>query len=320
MNHLTGRGILTVLVIFGLMLGAAGAGLAIWLGYVPIQGPPLPANFKLAPTPTGGGVYLVGAGDIGECGLNGAGLTANLLAEYPQATLFTAGDNSYDTGTPREFQNCFDPTWGRYKDRLHPAPGNHDWATPGALGYFGYFGAAAGKPGQGWYSFDLNGWHIVVLDSDCNEVEGCFTGSPQETWLKADLAAHPARCSLAIWHHPRFSSGSHGNNPITQDFWNDLFAAGAEIVINGHDHDYERFGPQDPHANPDPAHGIREFVVGTGGALLFDPPGKPAANSQKLIDGVYGVLALTLYPDHYTWQFVTPAGTKQADAGSGDCH
>ena len=317
---------MTAGIVLVICLGLGGAAMAVWLGYIPMPGPP-PANIQPVSTPTDGGVYLVGAGDIGECGLNGAGLTANLLAEFPGATLFTAGDNSYETGTLQQFQNCFDPTWGRFKDRLHPAPGNHDWANPGAQGYFTYFGAAAGQPGQGWYSFDVNGpspnsggWHIVVLDSDCNDIKGCQAGSPEEKWLKADLAAHPTRCSLAIWHHPRFSSGAHGNNPASQTFWNDLYAAGAEIVINGHDHDYERFGPQDPQGNPDAAQGIREFVVGTGGALLYDPPGKLAANSEKLINGVYGVLALTLYPDRYAWEFVPQAGSPQSDAGSGECH
>lgn len=316
----TCRGIAAVGAVMVILLGLGGAALAIWEGYVrmPVQAPP--ANITPANTPSAGGVYLVGAGDIGECGLNGAGLTANLLARFPGATFFTAGDNSYQTGTPQQYLNCFNPTWGRYKERLHPAAGNHDWATPGAQGYFNYFGAAAGNPGEGWYSFDLNGWHIVMLDSQCSQVKGCQAGSPQEKWLKADLAAHPARCSLAIWHHPRFSSGSHGNNPVTQAFWNDLYAAGAEIVINGHDHDYERFGPQDPQGNPDAAQGIREFVVGTGGALLYDPPGKLAANSEKLINGVYGVLALTLYPDRYAWEFVPQAGSPQSDAGSGECH
>jgi len=318
--HLTCRGIVALGIVLVVCLALGGAGLAIWQGYVPLPAPPLPANITPASTPADGGVYLVGAGDIGECGLNGADLTANLLAEFPGATFFTAGDNSYQTGTPRQYQNCFNPTWGRFKDRIHPAPGNHDWVTPGAQGYFGYFGAAAGEPGQSWYSFDLNGWHIVVLDSDCNMVNGCQAGSPQEKWLKADLAAHPALCSLAIWHHPLFSSGYHGNEAMTQDFWKDLYAAGAEMVINGHDHDYERFDLQDPNGSPDPARGIREFVVGTGGALLVDLPGKPAANSQRFITGVYGVLALTLYPDHYAWDFVPQAGYKQSDAGSGECH
>jgi acid phosphatase type 7 len=315
---ITCRTIAAVLAVIVILLGLGGAALAVWQGFVPLPARALPANITLAATPADGGVYLVGAGDIAECGLPGDGLTADLLARYPEATLFTAGDNTYETGTPLQYQNCFNPTWGRYKERIHPAPGNHDWATVGALGYFGYFGAAAGQAGQGWYSFDLNGWHIVVLDSECGRVKGCQAGSPQEIWLKADLAAHPTLCSLAIWHHPRFSTGAHGNNLFTEDFWKDLYAAGAEIVINGHDHDYERFDLQDPNGNPDTEHGIRQFVVGTGGALEVNLPGKPVATSQKFITGEYGVIALTLYSDHYAWEFV-PAGGSQSDSGSGKC-
>jgi hypothetical protein len=318
-RRITCRAIVAVVVVLAILLGVGGTALAVWLGYVPLPAHTPPANITPANTPTDGGVYFVGAGDIAECGLPGDGLTADLLARFPGATFFTAGDNAYQTGAPRQFQNCFNSTWGRYKDRIHPAPGNHDWATTGAQGYFGYFGAAAGQPGQGWYSFDLNGWHIVVLDSECRPVKGCQAGSPQETWLKADLAAHPALCSLAIWHHPLFSSGPHGNNTFTQAFWKDLYAAGAELVITGHDHDYERFDLQDANGNLDTAHGLREFVVGTGGALEVNLPGNPDANSQKFISGVFGVLALTLYPDRYTWEFV-PAGGSQGDAGSGVCH
>jgi acid phosphatase type 7 len=317
--RITCRTIAAVGAVIVILLGLGGVGLAVWEGFVPLPAHDPPANVTPAATPTDGGVYLVGAGDIGECGLPGAGLTADLLAHFPGATFFAAGDNAYQTGTLRQYQNCFNPSWGRYKDRIHPVPGNHDWATPGAQGYFDYFGAAAGEAGQGWYSFDLNGWHIVVLDSECGHVRGCQAGSPQEKWLKADLAAHPALCSLAIWHHPLFSSGLHGNNMFTQPFWNDLYAAGAEIVINGHDHDYERFDLQDPSGNPDAAHGIREFVVGTGGAFEISLPGKPAANSQRFITGEYGVIALTLYPDHYAWEFI-PAGGSQGDNGSGECH
>ena len=310
---------MVVVLVIGLGLGLGVAVLVIWQGFIPLPIHTPPANITPVSTPADHGVYLVGAGDIAECGLPGDGLTADLLARFAGATFFTAGDNAYQSGAPRQFQNCFDPTWGRYKDRIHPAPGNHDWATPSAQGYFGYFGAAAGTPGQGWYSFDLNGWHIVVLDSDCNEIGGCQTGSAEEKWLKADLAAHPVLCSLAIWHHPRFSSGGHGNNLFTQDFWKDLYAAGAEIVINGHDHDYERFDLQDPDGNLDPSHGMREFVAGTGGALELGLIGKPAANSQVFIGNVYGVLALTLYPDRYAWEFVPQAGKTQGDSGSGGC-
>ncbi len=300
---------------FFLGLGAA----AVWLGYIPLPAS-TPANVTPVNTPVDGGVFLVGAGDIAECGLPGAELTANLLARFPGATYFTAGDNTYESGSLLQFMNCFNPTWGRYKQRLHPAIGNHEYVTAHAQGYFDYFGAAAGRPGQGWYGYDLNGWRIIVLNSECNQVGGCRVGSPEEKWLKSNLAAHPARCTLAVWHHPLFSSGTHGNDPISRDFWTDLYAAGAEIVINGHDHDYERFAQQDPQGQLDPAGGIREFVVGTGGALLRELPGAAAANSQKFIGGEYGVLALTLYPDHYDWQFLPVSGGQAQDSGSGECH
>jgi hypothetical protein len=281
------------------------------------------------PTP----VVLVGAGDIANCGSPGAEITARLIEHAllgaPGAAVFTAGDNTNELVTdPAPLKPCFDPTWGRFKERIRPAPGNHDYFFEGASDYFAYFGAAAGEPGQGWYSYDLGGmppnyrgWHVVVLNSECDQVGGCQTGSPQETWLKADLAAHPAVCSLAIWHRPRYSSGYHGSLPATQDLWKDLYAAGAELVISGHDHDYERFAPMDAEGGSDPAHGITQFVVGTGGV---PGPGaiRPthAANSQVIITGVYGVLELSLSPDSYAWKFVAEPGKTEGDEGSGECH
>ena len=276
---------------------------------------PLPTE---APTP----VVLVGAGDIAVCDAAGAEITARLIEQLPGAAVFTAGDNTNElTVDPIPLKKCFDQTWGRFKERIRPAPGNHDYFYQGASDYFAYFGPAAGSPGQGWYSYDLGGWHIVALNSECDQVGGCQAGSPQETWLQADLAAHPARCSLAIWHRPRFSSGYHGSNPVTQDLWKDLYAAGAELVISGHDHDYERFAPMDAEGAQDPAHGITQFVVGTGGV---PGPGaiRPthAANSQVIITGVYGVLELSLRPDGYTWAFVGEPGKTENDSGQGECH
>ena len=319
-SRLTFGGMAALVAVLTICLGLGAAALAVWQGYFTLPTLALSSTISPLSTPQSGGVYLVGAGDIAECGLPGAGLTANLLAQFPGAALFTAGDNSYQSGSLQQFKNCFNPTWGRYKERIHPAIGNHEYVTQAAKGYFDYFDAAAGPPGLGWYSYDLGGWHILVLNSECNQVKGCQAGSPQEKWLKADLAAHPGRCSLAIWHHPRFSSGPHGSSSLTQDFWKDLYAAGVELVINGHDHDYERFAPMDASGVQDPARGIRQFVVGTGGALLYDRPGQPAPNSQKIINGVYGVLALTLYPDHYDWKFIPQAGILPGDSGSGSCH
>jgi hypothetical protein len=263
---------------------------------------------------------LVGAGDIADCkDLEGAKATAALLAAIP-GTIFAAGDTGCPDGSEENFLQCYAPTWGQFKDRTRPAPGNHEYHTKGAAPYFKYFGAAAGEPGKGYYSYELAGWHILSLNSDCSDIGGCGAGSAEEEWLRHDLATHPAKCTLAYWHHPLFSSGAtHGNDPEMKVFWQDLYDAGAEIVISGHDHDYERFAPQDSEAKPDPARGIREFVVGTGGRHRrgFGPP-KP--NSEVRNSDSYGVLKLTLYPDHYAWQFIPAAGATFTDSGTGTCH
>lgn len=263
---------------------------------------------------------LVGAGDIADCNeLAGAEATAALLATIP-GTIFAAGDTGCPDGTEENFLQCYAPTWGRFKDRTRPAPGNHEYHTKGAGPYFKYFGAAAGEPGKGYYSYELAGWHILSLNSDCSDIGGCGAGSPEEVWLRQDLATHSAACTLAYWHHPLFSSGhTHGNDPEMKVFWQDLYNAGAEIVISGHDHDYERFAPQDPDARPDPARGIREFVVGTGGRHRrgFGPP-KP--NSEVRNSDTFGVLKLTLHPNGYEWQFIPVAGATFTDSGEGTCH
>jgi 3',5'-cyclic AMP phosphodiesterase CpdA len=205
------------------------------------------------------------------------------------------------------------------KDRtVLPAAGNHDWNTDGAAGYLGYFGTTAAPQGTTWYSTDLGAWHVVVLDSDCAKVGGCDAGSAQGRWLARDLAASTAHCTLAIWHHPRFSSGQHGNDPTVAPFWDQLHAAGAELVINGHDHDYERFAPQDPAGTVERPGGLREIVVGTGGAELRAFHAQ-AANSEFRQAGVYGVLRLTLHPFNYDWEFL-PVGGDIADSGSTPCH
>ena len=271
---------------------------------------------------------LIGAGDIAACGSagpssSGAAATVKLLDAVPRSPLtavFTAGDNAYDSGSPTEFANCFGPTWGLDKDRLRPAPGNHEYGTSGASGYFNYFGAGAGSPGQGWYSYDLGAWHVIVLNSNCASVGGCGAGSAQEQWLKADLAASAARCTVAIWHHPRFNSGTaHGNTTEVGPLWSDLYAGGAELVLNGHEHLYERFGPQRPDASADPTFGIREFIVGTGGNSLYQF-GPPQPNSQVRNATTNGVLKLTLRPDGYDFNFIPVAGKTFTDSGSGTCH
>jgi hypothetical protein len=181
---------------------------------------------------------LVAVGDIASCSSDGDEATAALL-DGLSGTIATLGDHAYRSGTPQEFADCYDPSWGRHKDRTRPAPGNHDYETSGAAGYFDYFGAAAGEPGKGYYSYDLGTWHIVVLNSNCSQVGGCGEGTPQEQWLREDLAAHPATCTLAYWHHPLFSSGTeHGGNESMQPVWQALYDAGADVVLAGHEHNY----------------------------------------------------------------------------------
>ncbi len=262
---------------------------------------------------------LIAAGDIVDCkNLSGSEATAKLLDGMP-GTVLTLGDNAYPDGSDENFR-CYDKTWGRHKLRTRPAPGNHEYHTPGAAGYFHYFGAAAGNPTQGYYSFDLGSWHIIALNSQCSEVGGCGKGSPQEQWLRQDLERDRASCTLAFWHVPRFSSGDeHGNSAEMQDFWNDLYAAGADIVLNGHDHDYERFAPQNPDGVADPARGIREFVVGTGGKNQRGFR-KPQPSSEVRGNSTFGVLQITPHDHGYDWKFVPVAGSPFTDSGSGVCH
>lgn len=262
---------------------------------------------------------LVGAGDIADCrNLAGAEATAKLLDHIP-GTVFAAGDLAYPDGTKENFV-CYGQTWGRAKSRTRPAPGNHEFHSSGATPYFDYFGSAAGDPQNGYYSYELGSWHIVVLNSECKDVGGCDAGSRQEKWLRSDLAAHPAACTVAYWHKPLFSSGgAHGNDPEIKPLWQALYDAHATIVVNGHDHDYERFAPQDPDAVADHARGIREFVVGTGGKS-HRPFGTIRPNSEVRNADAFGVLKLTLRDKGYDWQFIPEAGKSFTDSGSGTCH
>jgi hypothetical protein len=262
---------------------------------------------------------LVGAGDIADCkDLSGAEATAKLLVQLP-GTVMAVGDLAYPDGSKENFV-CYDKTWGRVKSRTRPAAGNHEFHSAGGTPYFDYFGPAAGAPKTGYYSYELATWHIVVLNSECQDVGGCEAGSPQEKWLRADLAAHPAACTLAYWHKPLFSSGSaHGNDLTVKPFFQALYDANAELVITGHDHDYERFAPQTPDGTADPARGIREFVVGTGGKN-HRPFGEPKPNSELRDATAFGVLKLTLKPGGYDWQFIPEAGKTFTDSGSGKCH
>ena len=215
-----------------------------------------------------GDPVLVGAGDIANSG-SGDEATASLLDVIP-GTVATFGDNAYDAGTAAQFANYYDPTWGRHKARTKPTAGNHEYNTSGASGYFNYFGAAAGEAGKGYYSYNLGSWHIVALNSNCSQVGGCNAGSVQEQWLRADLAANPATCIAAYWHHPLYSSGStHGSSTATRALYQALYDFGAEVVMTGHEHNYERFAPQNAVGQLDLSRGIREFVVGNGGASHY---------------------------------------------------
>ena len=274
------------------------------------------ASGSAVPSASGDPV-LVGAGDIADCGLDSGAATAALL-DTIEGTVFTAGDNAYPDGSAAQFHDCYAPTWGRQLARTKPVAGNHDWLTTGLAGYREYFGEKAGPADASWYSFALGAWHVIVLDSDCVFVGGCLPGSPQGVWLDADLKASTAQCTMAIWHHPRFSSGEHGNDASVWPFWDALYRAGADVVVNGHDHDYERFGTQDPAGREDKAAGIREFVVGTGGAVLRDFP-TVAAHSEVRIPGTFGVIRFVLHPTSYEWSFIATSG-EVADSGSGPCH
>jgi hypothetical protein len=262
---------------------------------------------------------LAGAGDIADCAnLAGAEATAALLAKIP-GTVMAVGDLAYPNGTAENFA-CFDRTWGREKARTRPAAGNHEFHSAGATYYFQYFGEAAGDPKKGYYSYELGTWHIVVLNSECDQVGGCGPGSEQEKWLREDLAAHPVACTLAYFHKPLFSSGgTHGNDLLMKPLWDVLYRAGADVVINGHDHDYERYAPQTPEGKADPAKGIREFVVGTGGKN-HRPFGAPGANSEVRNADAFGVLKLTLLPGRYSWEFVPEEGKWFRDSGEDLCH
>jgi hypothetical protein len=263
----------------------------------------------ITPTSPGGSVTFVGAGDISSCDNNNDELTAQLLDGIP-GTIFAVGDNAYESGTLSQFTNCYDPTWGRYKDRIKPVPGNHEYHTSGASGYFQYFNNI-----PSYYVYNLGSWRIYALNSEID----VSASSEQVKWLQDDLAANPSQCVLAYWHKPRWSSGTHhGSDQTFQTLWQIFYNAGAEVVINGHEHNYERFAPMNAAGQADPL-GLREFVVGTGGRDLYNF-GTLLPNSEVHDDTSFGVLKLTLRPTGYDWQFVPAAGSIFTDSGSTDCH
>ena len=257
---------------------------------------------------------LVGAGDIAACTSNNDAATAALLDTIP-GVVFTVGDNAYQDGTAQEYASCYAPTWGRHRARTRPTPGAHEYHTPGAYPYYAYFGRNAGDSGKGYYSYDVGAWHVVAI----NSVISHGAGSPQEQWLRADLAGHPTQCTVAYWAFPRFSSGVHGNDVTITAIWQALYDAGADVVISGHDHIYERFAPQAPDGTRDATRGIREFIVGTGGAdLTIVANVQP--NSEVRISGTFGVLKLTLQSTSYSWRFIAARGATATDSGSANCH
>ena len=280
--------------------------------------------FSVTAAPPGDPI-LIGAGDIASCGdseWTGHEETADLLDLFPTATVFTAGDNVYISGTNSEFTNCYDPNWGRSKSRTRPSLGNHDYDTAGAGGYFNYFGAAAGDPTKGYYSYDLGAWHIISLNSQCTNITGCAAGSPQEQWLRADLLAHQNVCTLAYWHYPRFNSGKiHGESfaPYVLPLWNALYENGADVVVSAHEHLYERFLPQRPDRTLDLQYGITQFTVGTGGYYFYDW-GQIKPNSAARNNTSYGVIKFTLHPTSYDYEFVPVTGQTYTDSGSTSCH
>ena len=263
---------------------------------------------------------LVGAGDIASCNYTEDSATAELVGKIP-GTVYTLGDNAYTYGTAAEFKNCYGPTWGKYKDRTRPTAGNHEYYTAGAKPYFDYFGLRAGKPSRGYYSYDRGAWHIVALNSNCEKVGGCGTRSAQGNWLRSNLANHPARCTLAYFHHPLYSTGKGTPTPDVKPLWRILYNRNADVILSGHAHRYERYAPITPDGVVDSDNGIRQFIVGTGGNSGGSEIYRDNAPGLQVVKlGTPGVLKLDLSAGSYTWKFVPVAGKTFSDSGTGTCH
>ncbi len=318
----------------GRLLFAALASLSAFVGPVACSGidAPVGSTPLVTRTPSitsAADPVIVAAGDI-SCGTGTApGLpckdaeTAALIAQVNPTAVILLGDNQYENGTLADYNTFYDPTWGAYKSITFPSAGNHEYNTSAAVGYYDYFngvGVQVGRAGdrsKGYYSFSIGSWHAVVLNSNCASIGGCAAGSPQEQWLRADLAANPAMCTVAYWHHPLFSSG--GNNASMQAIWQALYDYNADLVLSGHVHSFERLGPQTATATLDNTRGIRSFVVGTGGKNLTTF-GTPQANSELRNNTSLGILQLTLHSSSFDWQFVPIPGHTLADAGTASCH
>jgi hypothetical protein len=286
--------------------------------------PPPPTPTPTATPIAGADPVIAAAGDIACDPTRTAGAPANcdqaataqqVVNLNPDAVL-ALGDNQYESNTANQYASVYNTTWGRFKAKIKPAIGNHEYLTAGATGYFGYFGAAAGDPAKGYYSYDLGAWHLISLNSECSHVGGCASGNPQEAWLRADLAAHPNACTLAYWHEPRFSNGQHGNATQMTTIWNDLVAGHADIVLSGHNHDYERYAPMDG-SGARSATGVAEWVVGTGGKNHYAISAAPLAGEIVSNDKTFGILKLVLHPTSYDWQFLPAPGYSFTDSRLG---
>ena len=251
--------------------------------------------------------------------------TADLIGEISPDLLLPLGDNQYESGEIEDYLAAYQPSWGRFKVITRPVPGNHEYQMPFARGYYDYFNGPgrptgpAGDRARGYYSYDVGAWHFVALNSNCRDIGGCQTGSPQDLWLRLDLATSDSQCTLAYFHHPLYTSGPNGNTVALRPLWQSLYDFGADVVLNGHDHIYERFAPQTPQGVPDPERGIREFVVGTGGHSLTRVVAVQR-NSEVRSNEAFGALRMELSADHYTWEFRPVAGSTFTDSGAGRCH
>jgi acid phosphatase type 7 len=323
------RGIFLQIVVLGiaLVVGLAAALVITSLGQPApaASGPPATARRSVVPPPTPsptdtGVAVLVGAGDIASCEWQEDELTADLVERTP-GIVFTLGDHIYPNASLTDFDSCYAPSWGRpsIKERTRPAPGGNEYDVASAEGYFSYFGEAAGDPATGYYAYDAGEWRVYVLNSECRLIGGCGVGSAQHTWLLGDLAANPRECVVAMWHDPRFTSSLDGGSDSMREIWRVLYEAGAELVLSGDHHFYERFEPQTAGGEPDPARGIVQFIVGTGGADAEDFESE-APNSLVRAARVFGVLRLELAPTSYSFEFLQVAGRQFSDSGSAECH